>query len=173
MFSCAATTGGLLSILFSPLIVLTGLCCFVSHKGRGALLVGGSCGALLGGIILTIAWFTLGQTYGTIDELADAIDMNDDSGITSPGWYFKDEFGAHECVGPEHTYQGSECTYETGIAGFISDALNSDGVDDALNQYVGGILYVALVYFGMFAIYLLVGAWCLGRPQFTVQQPKR
>jgi hypothetical protein len=80
------------------------------------------------GLVIFAGWFMLSQVYGSWDAIAGAIDYEDDSGITEPGWYYTDMRGPHECLGPNNTFQGKECTYELGAGGIVSNALDSQEV---------------------------------------------
>jgi hypothetical protein len=152
-----------LSFLFTPIVGLLGLCCFKTSKGKGSVLIGAAVGTLIFGVTLIAGWYLLSNVFGSLEAVAKEIDVNDDSGITKPGWYYKDDFGAKECFGPAHKYQGNDCTYETGVTGLVSSILDSDDVSDAFDQYVGYLKTAAFAYFGIFGLFLVVGCFCVNK----------
>lgn len=167
--ACASTIGCFLSFFFSPFIGLTGLCCFVSNKGRGNLLVGSAVGALVAGSFILAAWFILSQNYLTEEAqaLRDALEPQNNSTLAE-GWYYSDSDGDHKC-GELRRYQGKDCSWEEGYNN-IKVTSDNLGVSLATEQIVGSFLGISLTYFALFAVYLVVGAWCLGRPKYRLKQ---
>jgi hypothetical protein len=94
------------------------------------------------GLVLLASWYALSQIYGSFEAVSDAIDYQDDSGITEPasdtsltiiqGYYWKGPLGNYnKCDG--QTFEGKngeihDCTLESSVESIVSNALNSDMV---------------------------------------------
>jgi hypothetical protein len=125
-------------------------------------------GTLLAGLGILATWYALTEVFGSLEEVALAIDVNDDTGITKPGWYFTAESGLANKCGDDRkfmTADGAEqdCSYEFGVTGLLKNTLNSEEVSDAFDKYVGFLLYVAFGYGGAFLLFMVAGCCCINK----------